>query len=155
MLRDLLLRRAAVFLEEACAGLGIHGGARLEDIHHDEAERHRDRHVQEKQGKGADRERAELPQALELRDAHGERGEHERDDDEEQHAQEDLPERVQHVGRECPGRLQEARERTAEREGRAAGGRPDQQAPEDPVRKPVVDVRRHVPTPRHRPAPQW
>ena len=99
-LRDRAPRRAAVFLEQLRPGLGLHGGARLEHVHHDEAERHGDRHVQEEQREGADRERTELPEALELRDAHGERGEHERDHDEEQHPQEDLAERIEHVGRE-------------------------------------------------------
>ena len=56
-----------------------------------QAKRRGDRHVHEEQGEGATGERAELPELAELDDAVGERGEHQRDHDEEQHAQEDLP----------------------------------------------------------------
>ena len=65
------------------------------DVHHHQAERRGDHHVREEQRERAAGERPEVRELAELHHAVRERREHERDHDEEQHAQEDLPERVE------------------------------------------------------------
>ena len=152
-LRDVLGGRAAVLLEELGPGLGRQRSAGLDHVHHDEAERHGDRHVQEEQHEGAHRERTERREVLELGDAHGERREDERDDHEEQHPQEDLPDRVEHERRELAGACEEVRREVADEQRDAARQRADHEADQDPVGKPGARVRRHVVVPRHRPAP--
>ena len=90
-LGDVLRGRAAVFLEQLGPGLGRQRGTRLDHVHHDEAERRRRSPCSGRTARRCAPRAARASKAVELRDARGERREHERDDDEEQHAQEDLP----------------------------------------------------------------
>ena len=150
---DVLRGGAAVLLEELGPGLGRHRRAGLDHVHHHDAEGHGDRHVQEEEHEGAHRERPERREVVELGDAHRERGEDERDDHEEQHAQEDLPDRVEHEGRELARGLEETRRGLADQQGGAAGQGADEEADQDAIGKPGARFRRHVVVPRHRPAP--
>ena len=107
--------------QQLVPGLGRHRGAGLDHVHHDEAERHGDRHVQEEEHESPHRERPERREMVELGDAHGERREDERDDHEEQHPQEDLPDRVEHQRRELARALEEIRREVADEQRDAAG----------------------------------
>ena len=152
-LRDVLRGRAAVLLQQLFPGLGCHRSAGLDHVHHDDAERHRDRHVQEEEHESAHRKRPERREMIELGDAHGQRREHQRDHHEEQHAQEDLPDRVEDQGREIAGSGEEARRKVADQQRGAAGQGADDEADQDAIGKPGTRFRRHVFVPRHRPAP--
>jgi len=70
--------------------------------------------LSEEQRERAARERPEVRQFTELHDAARQRGEHQRDHDEEQHAQEDLAERVADHGRKPACALEHGRRDAAD-----------------------------------------
>jgi len=142
---------------EARTRLGRHRRSRLDDVHHEEPERDGDRHVDKEQQERAHREGPELAEPLELRDAHGERGEYERDHDEEQHAQEDLAERIEHERREAARCVEHRRKGGAGQERRAARHGPDREAQENAVGEASVEVRHgiNLACPGTRRRPQW
>ena len=74
-------------------------------------------------------------------------------DHEEQHAQEDLPDRVEHEGRELARGLEETRRGLANQQGGAAGQGADEETDQDTIGKPGARFSRHFVVPRHRPAP--
>jgi hypothetical protein len=138
---DMLRRRAAILLHEGLPSLRRQGLARSNDVHHQQAESNRNGHVQEEQRERTACQRSELTQTLELRDARGERGEHQRDYHEEKHPQEHLAERIQHESRELPRTGEYGRRSPADQKRRSAGGGADRQAEQDAICKAGVDFR--------------
>ena len=119
-----LCRLAAVLLNQPRGRLLAEAAAGLQHVHHQQAERGRDRHVDEEQRERASRERPQVRQLAELHDPVRERREHQRDHDEEQHAQEHLPERVAAAWSRATAPPAAAAARTCRRPGRWSRRRP-------------------------------
>ena len=126
-----------------CGGLRVHAPAWIQDVHHQQAERRRNRHVGEEQREGPARERPEVGQLAELHDATGQRCEDQRDDHEEQHPQEDLAERVEDVGRHPARTVLQSRDVRREQQHDYAGDGAVHQPLQDAVGKLGVGCGRH------------
>jgi len=138
---DGALGGAAELRHQAGLGLGRKVAAGREHVHHDQAEGDADGHVEKEEAERAPGERAEFVEAAELDDAGGERGEDQRDDDEEQQAQENLSEGIE-IGPGDPAhKREEIREEAAEGEGGDAGDDADDEADQDAGRKGAVGFR--------------
>ena len=74
--------------------------ARLEQVHHQQAENGADGHVEKKESECAGGEGPEFVEPAELHDAGGEGGEDQGDDDEEKQTEENLAEGIEVGGRD-------------------------------------------------------
>ncbi len=140
---DVGLRGAAEVGEDARLRLGVDEVAGTDDVHHEQAEHDRDAHVEEEEEEGAPGQRPELVGAAELEHAAGQRGEDERDDDEEQQPQEHLAERVEDLHGDLLHEGEGVGPDTAEREGEKAGHEADDKAAQDAIGQFGVGGTRH------------
>jgi len=128
-----LLRGATELLHEHGLGARVEMVAGAKHVHHQQPQADGDGHVEEEEREGPAGERAEPVESAELGDAGGERGEDQRDDDEEKQAEEDLAERVEDVRRDLPHELKRRRRILSEPESGQAGDDAEEQAVEDTV----------------------
>lgn len=130
---DVLLRRAPILLDETDLGRLVELVAGCQHVHHDHAERHGDRHVEEEHREGPPGQGSEVAQAAELRHAGGQRGEHQGNNHEEEQAQERLSQRVENVCRYYARPVQHPRRELADDQRQGTRDCSDREADEDTV----------------------
>jgi hypothetical protein len=118
---DVRLRLPAVFLHQRGGRRRIQLPTRVQHVHHQQPERDPDEHVRREQRERLACERAEVGEFTELHDAARQRGENQGDHHEEQHAQEDLPERIEQVRGDPLRAFQQAWDEVSQQQHQRAG----------------------------------